>query len=218
MDNKNMENLINRGIIAINQKKHNTSLPLNILVMGLSRSGTSMTAIVLEELGVFMGKEKDNIVHEDLEIVDMLEKNNEIAKFKNLIQERNKKYGIWGWKRPHAYEYLSKTKDLLTNPHFIFMFRDPLAIAIRNKIATKVDPMVNLERTIREYQNFFKSITSTKYPTLLISYEKIISNKQYFVEYLNDYFNINCSPEQLKKAALSIQPNKKDYIYNARVK
>jgi hypothetical protein len=46
-----------------------------------------------------------------------------------VIRRRNLVRRYWGWKVPNNIYYIDRIKDLLINPCFLFVYRDPLEIA-----------------------------------------------------------------------------------------
>lgn len=203
----------NEGIVGLNEIQGiNPDENRTVVVMGISRSGTSMTALVLDALGVFMGSEKKDASFEDHEVFGALEKNSNTDLFKELVQERNKKYTTWGWKRPDAITYVNKFEPLISRPHYIIMFRDHLAISMRNMIANDTDAVTNLDIAQKRFNKIINFIKSTKHPLLLVSYEKAIQNPETFIENLIRFLQINPLTESKKKALQIIQPDSPSYL------
>lgn len=201
----------NEGIIELNSKEVEDE-QRTVVVMGISRSGTSMTALVLDALGVFMGSEKKDASFEDHEVFEALEKNHNALPFEKIVQERNKNYRVWGWKRPDAVMYAEKFEHVIKNPHYIFMFRDHIAISMRNMIANNTDAIANLEIAQNRFNKIIQFIKNSKYPMLLISYEKALQNPHNFINKLSDFLKISPTTEEKKIALKTIQPDDPSYL------
>ncbi len=131
----NLEKLINKGIYILTPSQDVEEK--TVIVLGIARSGTTVVAKILQSLGIYMG-DKVSAVMEDIELFTCLEQNN-IEKAKEIIQNRNLQYKIWGWKRPEAFLYYNLWKELFRNPHIIIIFRDPLAVSLRNFLSVNLE-------------------------------------------------------------------------------
>src|SRR5690606_32319403 len=92
------------------------------------------------------------------------------------------KYPIWGWKRPASFDHLSWVLPLIRNPHLIFMFRDPLAIAMRNNISMDSNLLKSLKESNETYARIIQFLGQTKVLSLLVSYEKSLLKKERFLQ------------------------------------
>lgn len=207
-----MEKLINYGIEIINSPTE-ISKNKTVVVLGVARSGTSMVASVLNELGVFLGNKKDHAVFEDVEIANALEQN-KIDVFKELVTKRNKDYNLWGWKRPSSFDHIDLINKHVRNPHFIIVFRDPLAISIRNKISMNSNVLDTIGQTQERYLKIIKFIQKTKHPCLLVSYEKAIAKKLKFIHSLSEFLTIKIDKNIALKASNCIGLEKAVYLTN----
>ncbi|MBI4650257.1 hypothetical protein HY745_03020 [Candidatus Desantisbacteria bacterium] len=211
-----MNSLINNGIIILNKNNISEGKP-TVIVLGFARSGTTMTASVLQAMGVFMGGKNAGVVIEDPDVFNILENKDRIKEFRMLVEKRNQEHDIWGWKRPRTIDYTDLFIDKVRNPHLIFMFRDALAIAVRNQIAIEADVLATLKDAQRGYTKLIDFVTKTKLPCMLASYEKAILKKSFFVQSLADFVGIHLSKEQLTIAENAIILDKKEYIESARL-
>ena len=125
------------------------------LISGMHRSGTSLTASLLQKVGVNIGKklvgpEYGNIKGH-FENIDFVKFHQEILRSQNIddlgsnlldeqeivIGEKEKKKGrqlikkhqkgnaLWGWKDPRNTLFLDLWLELLPQANFIFIFRSP---------------------------------------------------------------------------------------------
>ncbi|HEY0184098.1 MAG TPA: hypothetical protein VGC09_14920, partial [Rhodopila sp.] len=112
-----------------------------LIVTGLHRSGTSLVASILRQVGIFMGAEINDIVHEDEAIARVLIARDRDA-LSRLIAERNASYGTWGFKFPMLGEALDADEiALFSDPHVIVPFRDPVSVAVRTSLSEYPAPM-----------------------------------------------------------------------------
>ncbi len=211
-----MKDLVNNGIVQLN-KGNKQSDEKTIVILGIPRSGTTMMAKVLESLGVYMGQ-TNGVVKEDTSLSKLLEKEVDINAFKNLVNSRNKKYKVWGWKRPEAFKYIKKFEQIIRNPHFIFIFRDPLAISLREQISMDIDLLEKMEECQKRYSKIIKYVSNTSYPCLLVSYEKATSKKGAFINSLGSFLDIEINNKIKNDAKEKIQLDDPKYLKNTRRK
>ena len=105
-----------------------------IIIIGAARSGTSIPASILHHAGVYLGEYTNGYQYEDkyLELnFKEWQKDNksQLDEFRKTIDERNKKYKVWGWKDINVVWYLKDILGRLRNPTFIITSRNPLHIA-----------------------------------------------------------------------------------------
>lgn len=189
------DTLINTGVLQLNkttiQEQEKT-----VIVLGAARGGTTMVASVLNALGVYMGKETGTLI-EDVEIISAVRTGNSVL-MKELVDNRNANYPIWGWKRPSAIRYYPFWKDSFRNPYIIAIFRDPFAIANRNRISMLADIHKNMKNSIHDLNLMVSIIKDTNAPVLLCSYEKVLLSPEDFVHSVDNFLDLN-SPKQIIK-------------------
>lgn len=130
-----------------------------VVVLGLARSGTSVTTGVLEVLGVDMGppswptewNPKGNFEDEDFgrlhkAILNAAEEGKTYfdpppperivaqrekfgGKIQNLLAEKSRGKTLWGWKHPDTIMMAELYLPYLVHPHFVVVFRNPLGTA-----------------------------------------------------------------------------------------
>src|SRR5580704_5514110 len=97
--------MVNRGFITNRPatkpatRKSRARGGRTFIVTGLHRSGTSLVASVLRQVGIFMGIQINGLVHEDEAIAKMLIAR-DFPALTQLIRERDAAYGTWGFKFP----------------------------------------------------------------------------------------------------------------------
>src|SRR5208283_1113667 len=146
-----VEDLVNRGFIV---NRPGTGRPRGgcrtFIVTGLHRSGTSLVASILRQVGIFMGSELNDIVLEDEALIKILIPR-DVGALTRLIHERDATYGTWGFKFPMLSKALGPDDlTLFSNPHIIVPFRDSVSVAVRNSLSEYHVPMEALRTAVEE--------------------------------------------------------------------
>lgn len=209
----NTDQLKNNGISIIGEPQRSSEK--TIIVLGAARGGTSLCSTVLNELGIFLGKDNRSPVYEDIPLSHALE-NQDFDTAKELIEEYNQLHKIWGFKRPTINSNISNLHKIVRNPVYIIVFRDVLAIAKRNSICTGETMQSTMSRSLNEYNTILKFIDSDNPSALLVSYEKALVRKNNFVETIINFLSIEKSITdiQIRNAKSSISPSPSDYLKN----
>jgi hypothetical protein len=171
------------------RKKHRT-----YVVIGNPRGGTSMIAGLLAMAGVTMGAESGNKFFEDVGFLDAREPINVILEEENparrqmlgrlveLVEKRNDRFKIWGWKDPLAMYYADLLVPILRNPIFVFIWRDPLAIALREKKEIGLEEKSGIHMALDRNVRMDHLLRHVPVPMLHCSFEKAKENKALFVK------------------------------------
>jgi hypothetical protein len=175
-----------------------------VVVLGAFRGGTSMVSQLLRELGVFMGErfacpdgDYDNAEDQEFQDLlyrrDLLTKENvsaadfsahELSALRVLIEKRNRQHALWGWKYPGTIIWClhAGLARYLRNPHFITVFRDPLAIFQHELDKNSLEPAAVCKKTGRSFrwiglqnQRLVDHVVQSQAPHLLISYERTMT-------------------------------------------
>jgi hypothetical protein len=209
--------LLNRGVI-----QHHPAKPAaasggqTFIVTGLHRSGTSLVASVLRQIGIFMGTEINEIVHEDEAIAKILIAGDQDG-LRRLIRQRDTNYGTWGFKFPMLSPSL-RAEDIasFSDPHFIVMFRDPVAIAVRTSLSEYQDPVRALRTAVTEQADLLTFIDRLRVPTLLLSYEKSLIFPADFIDAILGFCGLPRNDALREQLVRVIEPNRPSYIAQAR--
>jgi hypothetical protein len=174
-----------------------------VVVLGAFRGGTSMVARALLELGVFMGERfGERLVYKNFEDLDFQELLHRSAIFDQkhlstydfppavidavieLAMQRDRNHRIWGWKYPGTAPYLLHTRlaSQLRNPHFITVFRDPVAVFQHEAEIFAINPANVRSATersfywvIQEMRRLGDHLMACPYPHLAISFERTLT-------------------------------------------
>jgi hypothetical protein len=214
---KRADELVNKGFIVNHPK---ASAPgrggRTFIVTGLHRSGTSLVASVLRQVGIFMGTDINDIVHEDEAIAKILIAH-DIGALTQLIHERDATYGTWGFKFPMLSQPLVP-EDLarFSDPHVIVTFRDPVSVAVRTSISEFREPMRALRAAVGDQAELVAFVDRLQCPTLLLSYEKSLVFPGDFIDAIVDFCGLPRSDALRERLIHLIEPNRQTYIAQAR--
>lgn len=177
------------------------SMVKTFVVLGVSRGGTSLAAGLLRLAGISMGQRVGIESHEDPEF-----HTEDIQELRKLVEVRNQQSKIWGWKHPHALDYLPKLKSRLRKPHYIAVFRDCLAVA--QGFSRNHDIPVNegVAEASRRYQQIAHFVERCEQPLLAISYEKALQQPAELVKELFDFCDVELDEETLQRCINFIRP------------
>lgn len=215
MSGDNQQSLVNKGLVEINAAPFDGEATL--AVVGLARSGTSMLSALLQELGIYMGDAVDKAVFEDVEVARFID----AADFKGLGEfaaARNASHDVWGFKRPNAYKALQQIVPILRKPRIIVMFRDILAIAMRNHVSMQMDVIPFLPIYADEYMELVKTVSRIKCPMLLVSYEKFIQFPEESIDKTAAFAGIEMTPELRERALGIVNNGTENYLRASRLR
>ena len=205
--------LVNRGIWIENPAP--CPERATFVIAGVARSGTSMAAQALYTLGIPLGRRHDRSVFEDGEIGQALD-SSDFGALKAIRDELDARHDKWGFKRPRAYRHLARLPQLVRNPRVIIVFRDPLAVTLRNHISIQSEVMKNLRTTIEEFAALIERIDACPAPVMMASYEKALQFPAEFVDRLAGFCGLQPSDRQIGLAVGSIRNGPEHYLERSR--
>lgn len=187
-----------------------------IIVIGAARGGTSMLAGVTAKLGVDMGEWGAPFYeHSDLRPL-LHERFIDKRKVFAAIEKNNLAHDVWGWKYPLSHRYFSWILPGVRNPYIIAVFRDPLAVACREQVATGQRLEYAFLVAMREYRYMLDILGRLDVPVMLCSYEKALSKREDFVRSVIGFLDIRPDEQQAAAAISHIRPTPRDYDAGSR--
>jgi hypothetical protein len=208
--------ILNQGIIAAPGKRRGRGAAAKtLLITGLARSGTSMLAALLQAAGVWLGDHVYQPIHEDAEITQML-RARDLYRLDALIRRQNAKTPVWGFKMPDLHQFLQH--DELTrfrNPHLVAIFRDPVAVAVRNMVSEQAEGMSALLEAVAAMHSLAQFVRASRLPFLFLSYEKALLFPRVFVDSVVDFCGIRLAAAQRDALVHYVQPNRSQYVLTA---
>ncbi len=196
--------------MSMNMEQNIPGGELTVPIVGIPRGGTTMVAKVVESLGINLGPKEDL---DKYTMEDQTIHSPEWEKQLRYIQKRNDEHPIWGWKDPTGISSVQRILFALRNPHIIVVFRDMLAtIQGEMRFDISVNPDVTrpfndlTEQTLNWWRDNFRFIENTKFPTLLVSYERAVINPGLFIKEVAQFLEVAITPEQTARAMSLISP------------
>ncbi len=180
-----------------------------VVVLGVERGGTSMTAGVVRGLGVSMGP-RAGLNHED-----PLFLTEETDRLKNRIAMRNNENDLWGFKVPKSSLMLDFYEKHLRNPYYIITYRNSLAVAdswVQRGAGTILDV---LERSRAYHDALHTHARKTKNPILFLNYERAVQNedsKYQTAREISTFLGLEEDPAALERAVSMVTGDGKGYV------
>ena len=210
-----IESLVNQGIILA-RTGNATPGPRTFIVTGAQRSGTSMVAAILLQIGVFMGTRLNENVVEDEDIASVLMRE-DLDELRAIIRGRDETQGTWGFKLPRLDRDLGANAfAMFRNPHVILMFRDPAAVAVRGALSDYDEPMERLREAVADQMALVAFADRLRCPLLVLSYEKALAFPDACVNAVLTFCGLPCHDLVRARLVPLIAPNKPGYINEAR--
>ena len=211
-----MPDLLNRGFIISRPTQHAAGSGRTFIVTGLHRSGTSLVAAMLQQAGLFIGSEINDIVYEDAEIARVLASRDADA-LRQLITARDANYRSWGFKQPMlCHDLRPEQLALFHDPHVIVTFRDPVAVAVRTMVSEYQEPAQSLRDAMTDLNAMMDFVAALQCPTLLLSYEKALTLRDDFVGAIMQFCDLPQNEALRARLAGVIEPGRPDYVAGAR--
>ena len=205
--------LLNRGFIVHRQP---VGGPRTLIVTGAQRSGTTMVSALLQQAGIFIGSEINDIVYEDEEI-DRILRSGDANSLRRLIAARNAVHSVWGFKLPSLWGDLPPGQlGWFTNPHVIVTFRDPVAIAVRTAVSEYQDVMRAVREAVADQQEMLDYVDALSCPSLLLSYEKALMAPADSIDAIMRFCSIQVNDTLRARLAAVVEPGRQRYVEGAR--
>lgn len=184
-----------------------------VVVSGLGRSGTTMVGKALTAGGLFMGVKMANVIHEDIGLSNGIE-NGDLAAVRKFVTNRNGKFQRWGFKRPMIVKHDALLEKELRKPRYVVIFRDPLAVAMRNGLSLGFALPAALGVYHQQLAEIVAFVQRSKSPLLLASYEKTLLDQAGFARALAEFCGIPAA--NVPAMVEIIQPNDEAYLEATR--
>ncbi len=201
--------LLNRGTFAVRPNDEHPP-QRTVIVVGPPRGGTSMVAGVLHRIGVPTGW---GLVIEDRDLGSAFDEGDD-DRFRELIAEKNSEHDIWGWKRPSSHKRLAFVDESFRNPYYIAVFRDPLAVGLRENISMRSGTMKSLRQALRAYTDIVAFIDASSRPVLCVSYDKALRYPEEFVRAMAEFVGVP-TDDGIDKALQFISPEPEAYLLSS---
>lgn len=182
--------------------------PHTICVTGYPRGGTSALALMLRELGLFMGEQVQPRSHEDITLREARGDAEEVARIARRYDEAHQ---AWGFKAPIGGRMARDFVPMLRNPIEIVVMRNPIAI-IRGRLARGGSVADDQQRMFLESlsalhgdaQRFARSAGKRDGPIIFVEYERLLAGGAEFARELAETLGLPTEGELFERAALAI--------------
>ena len=159
-----------------------------------------------------MGEFLHDVVHEDAQILEFL-RSRDMHLLKRLIEQRNAKYDQWGFKVPNLHAFLQCSElALFRNPHMIVMYRDPVAIAVRNALSEHLVERATLLSATNAMDSLAHFVDRAQCPVLMLSYEKALSFPNIVIDAVLEFCGVKVEQDVRNRLFLHVQPNRAEYL------
>ncbi|HEY2989807.1 MAG TPA: sulfotransferase [Candidatus Binatia bacterium] len=223
-----------------------------VVVLGVARSGTSVTAGVLTALGVDLGStafptesnptgvlEDDDFARLHKEILNAAEPGKTYwdpppvqkvwqqqerfaDRIEKLVAAKSKGKPFWGWKHPPTILTIELYLPYLVNPHFVFVFRNPLGTARSSvehtsRYKDKVDVLRTLKLVNFYHDEMMRFVDRhPDLPALFLSFEDVLSEPGREAARIAEFLGVELTEEKLDKILKLVIP--REAIGDARKK
>jgi hypothetical protein len=216
----NTGGLLNTGIIApprpVGTRPRRDAGKRTFIVTGIARSGTTLVAGLLKDAGVFMGQFLHDVVEEDAAMLEALH-SRDMTMLRTLIGERNAGHAQWGFKLPNLHAYLEHQELAgFRNPRLVVIFRDPVAVAVRNALSEHYPEMQALIAATNAAYSLARFVERVPCPVLLLSYEKALAFPGVLIDNLLAFCELRPDDATRNRMFLRVQPNRAEYLVAAR--
>ena len=183
---------------------------ITVPITGVPRGGTTMVAAVVDALGVYLGppEELEKYHYEDQTMHSPY-----LDTQRKGVLIRNARYKVWGWKDPAGVFPIQDILPDLRNPHPIIVTRDAVAAAQGEhrfdieygveKPRTQAELIAQVGRWSHALLDF---AATTRYPTLLVSYERAMRHPEMFIEEVANFLHIKLTQDRRQRARERIAP------------
>lgn len=202
-----------------------------VVILGRSRSGTSMVSGMCAKLGVDM-RETDNrsSIHsprgafENSHFIAMTTEmsagrfTETVLNMKKCIELRDSESDLWGWKSALTHNFIDHFVPHLRNPHFIYVFRNPIGIATSEahiKGFLPGDPgyddnfLISLKNTARDIAILESCMGRySKIPSIVFEFEEVRKKPEWSVARLETFLGML---QDIKKVQVATELIDSDY-------
>lgn len=182
--------------------------PFTVVVFGLYRGGTTMTARVVRRLGVPMGERVGvfggGVTNEE----DLDFRGADLATLERVARERDRTHAIWGFKDPLSTRRLPQLARILRRPRFVGITRDPwVSACTEERVGAFKDALAVMPQKLEDLTHilaFALEARRSGIPLYLAGYEKALAAPESFVREVAGFLGLAAREETLSRAASEI--------------
>lgn len=156
-----------------------------ILITGTGRGGTSFAASAFLRLGIPFARpghkrEISRRTHEHRTLRDLF-KAEDREQLRAIAAEFSQAFPIWGWKLPQIHNNLELILECIENPHFVFVFKEPVSVAFRRTDILNADFTYALENILQNYLTMTVFARQNRLPVLFVGYDSAMASMAAFL-------------------------------------
>ena len=182
-----------------------------VIVVGINRGGTSAVAATLDALGVFLGQRAAVPNFEDALLADAL-RQKDWGRFRAVVAQYEAEHAVFAWKHPDSRRHLWRLHRYFANPRYVFVYRDIFAIANRKRLVHQRGVLASMAASLWDYAKILFFIQAVKPYALHVSYEKLLTNRESFVEALAAFCDRTVDAAELSRIRERISPSPTAYL------
>ena len=148
-----------------------------IVILGVPRGGTSVVSGLCHVIGVKMGINIDESNMEAREFLQLGGRTDVRSDFQVALAELLSFSDFVGFKDPVAIDWIEEVVDLIPLPIYIWVTRDVVAVAERERIAGR-DAEAALGAALSRYKRIKEFFERQDAPKLVISYERLLAHPE----------------------------------------
>jgi hypothetical protein len=157
-----------------------------ILITGTPRGGTSFAASVFRHLGIpfsrpGQGREVSKRTHEHKALRNIF-KAEDAARLREISDDFAASCPVWAWKLPQIQENLDLVSQCIANPHYVFIFKEPVSIAFRRVDVKGAEFLTAMDRSVEDYRRLLVFARQTQAPIMFIGYDTAMANVEQFID------------------------------------
>lgn len=172
------------------------------VAFGTRRGGTSLVAGIMRALGLHLGDVGARSNNEDPAF-----QNRGTKQMRQAIEHADAEHDVWGWKFPAAAAYLPDLVGNLRNPHYVVVFRDPVAAALSanrldREISKRPLAVALHESGTNANANLGFALSSGR-PCLLVSNERSKDDPSSLIDEVADFLAVPHPDDALRARILA---------------
>ncbi len=161
-----------------------------VVITGSPRGGTSLAASLVAGLGLPFhgttendGRARTSPRYEHPGFVGSWKQDR--ARYAQTAREMDAQFETWAVKHPRAIDDLAAAASAFRNPHFIFMFKEPLSVALRTSGLGGGDAVriaKGAAKVLRRHHAALDFCLGSTAPCLLVSYDMALRDPARFID------------------------------------
>jgi hypothetical protein len=157
-----------------------------LLICGTGRGGTSFAASAFLRLGVPFARpdhprEASKRTHEHKRLRRAFKDEDEQA-LRKIVEDFDRQFDVWAWKLPQMHENFELVSRVIANPHYVFVFKEPVSIAFRRSDVKGAEFLDGLDVSTRTYSKLARFARECEAPIFFIGYEAAMANVEAFLD------------------------------------